>query len=376
MIKVFSEIKPLKKVLLHRPGNELNIKEDQLTGFLFDELPDYKKATKEHDSFAKILQKEGVEVLYLEDLFANVIKDKEIKEEFLKQFLLEANISRSDRKVAYNYFSSIKNPKKFTLETMSGLYINGRMIIEPLPNLVFTRDHFASIGSGISLNKMYTEIRRRETIYSEYIFKYHHEYNETLMYYNRYEEYNIEGGDIMNLNEKTLIIGTSQRTQTHAVEKLAKHIFEKQKKIKTIYAVDIPHNRAYMHLDTVLTQMDKDKFVIFPGILGKLDVYVITKDGFKQKQLTIQEILEKELNRKITLVKCGGEDKQTQKLEQWNDGANVLCIKPGVVVGYKFNTITNDLIRKAGVKVLELDGPELSKGRGGARCMSMPLERS
>lgn len=375
MIKVCSEIKPLKKVLLHRPGDELKMELDQLTGFLFDELPDYKKAAKEHDSFSKILKSQGVEIVYLEDLFSEVIKDKEIKEEFLNQFLLEANISRKDRALAYDYLKSIKNPKKFTLATISGLYLDGRMVIEPLPNLVFTRDHFASIGKGVSLNKMYTETRRRETIYGEYIFKYHKDFDETVMYYNRYEKYNIEGGDIMNLNEKTLIIGTSQRTQTHAVINLAKSIFEKQNKIQTIYAVDIPHNRAYMHLDTVLTQMDKYKFVAFPGILNKLDVYVITKDGYTQESLTIQEILEKELNHSVTIVKCGGEDKKAQKLEQWNDGANVLCVKPGVVVGYKFNTITNDLIRKAGVTILELDGPELSKGRGGARCMSMPLER-
>lgn len=374
-INVTSEIKPLKKVLLHKPGKELVMTKEKLLSLLYDELPNYKKAQEEHNQFAKFFTDNGVEVFYLEDLFAEVIKDVDIKKEFLNQFLLEANISRTDRKVAYEYYSSIEDPARFTLETMAGLTINSRNIVEPLPNLVFTRDHFASIGNGVSLNKMYSETRRRETIYHEYIFKYHNEFKNIPQYYNRYEKYNIEGGDVMNLNEETLIIGSSQRTQTHAVDILASTIFKTNDKIKKIYAVDIPHNRAYMHLDTVLTQIDVDKFVAFPGILGELECYVITRDSFNSETLTIKQILEKELNREVTIIKCGGDDPEAQKREQWNDGANLLCIKPGLVIGYKFNTITNNLIKETGVTILELDGPELSKGRGGARCMSMPLER-
>ena len=185
----------------------------------------------------------------------------------------------------------------------------------------------------------------------------------------------------MNLNEKVLAIGISQRTQSDAIEKLANNIFNNENStIETILAFDIPSTRAFMHLDTVFTQIDYDKFTIHPGILGPLVVYEITKGehGFhvNKVETDLEHILEKHLGvEKVHLIKCGGEDRIASEREQWNDGSNTLCIAPGVVVVYQRNTTTNELLKQYGIKVLEIPSAELSRGRGGPRCMSMPLFR-
>ena len=252
-----------------------------------------------------------------------------------------------------------------------------------MPNLYFTRDPFASIGNGVSLNRMYSVTRNRETIYAEYIFEYHPEYKGLVdKYFDRYSAYHIEGGDILNLNEHILAVGISQRTSADAIEELAHKIFEdKDAKINTILAFDIPVCRAFMHLDTVFTQIDKDKFTYHPGIMGTLKVYEITSDGedglnVKEKSASLERILEEYLDREITLIPCAGGDKIGAEREQWNDGSNTLCIAPGVVIVYDRNNITNELLRDNGIKVLEMHSAELSRGRGGPRCMSMPLQRS
>lgn len=255
-------------------------------------------------------------------------------------------------------------------------------ITEPMPNLYFTRDNFASIGNGISLNKMYSITRSRETIYAEYIFSYHKDYKDVPKYYDRYNEYNIEGGDILNLNEKTLAIGISQRTTANAIETLAKNIFSSETStIETILAFDIPESRAFMHLDTVFTQIDYDKFTYHPGIMGSLKVYEITKGdnedeiNVKSRSGSLEKILEEYLEKDIILIPCAGGDKVSAEREQWNDGSNTLCIAPGVVIVYDRNNVTNEVLRRFGIKVIEMRSAELSRGRGGPRCMSMPLIR-
>ena len=258
-------------------------------------------------------------------------------------------------------------------------------ITDPMPNLYFTRDPFASIGSGVSLNKMYSVTRNRETIYADYIFKYHKDFkNQVERFYDRDFKHHIEGGDILNLTEKTLAIGISQRTQADAIEHIAKQIFfnSTNKDIETILAFNIPNNRAMMHLDTVFTQIDVDKFTIHPGIQGTLQVFEVTK-GDAEGELKIVEVNDKLENilakhlgvEKVTLIQCGGGDKVVADREQWNDGSNTLCIKPGEVIVYSRNYITNRLLEQNGIKIHVIPSSELSRGRGGPRCMSMPLIR-
>ena len=408
-INVTSEIKPLKKVLLHRPGNELlNLTPDTLQELLFDDIPYLPVAQKEHDEFARVLKENGVEVVYLENLMAEVISlSPEIREEFLKQFIYEAGIRTPKyRDLVFQYLNSFKDPLELVLKTMEGIQvseINQRLkktdkslvdlvteetqfLAAPMPNLYFTRDNFASIGNGISLNKMYSVTRNRETIYAEYIFKYHPEFKDQVdKYFNRDLPYHIEGGDILNLNEHILAVGISQRTCADAIDELAKNLFKDKKcKIDTVLAFNIPNSRAFMHLDTVFTQIDRNKFTYHPGIMDTLQVFEITEgnDENSDEDLNVIEIndsleniLSTYLKMPVTLIPCAGGDKVAAEREQWNDGSNTLCIAPGVVIVYDRNNITNQVLREHGLKVLEIPGAEISRGRGGPRCMSMPLIR-
>ncbi|MDE8145496.1 arginine deiminase [Erysipelothrix rhusiopathiae] len=400
-IRVTSEIGTLKKVLLHRPGRELlNLTPDTLERLLFDDIPYLKDAQDEHDKFAQALRDNNIEVVYLEDLMAEVIKDSNLRKQFLDQFIEEGGIkTKREHDMVYNFLDSIKDEKELVLKTMEGVRTHeldhsGKkslvemageiqdLILDPLPNLYFTRDPFASIGDGVSLNRMYSVTRNRETIYADYIFKYHPEYKGNVpYYYDRTADFHIEGGDILNINAKTLAIGISQRTQAQAIEDIAHNIFNVEgTEIETILAIDIPNSRAFMHLDTVFTQVDYDKFTIHPGILGPLQVFEITKGtngdvNIVKIDTDLESILSKHVGRPVTLIKCGGEDMMASEREQWNDGSNTLTIAPGVVVVYDRNEISNELLKSHGLKLIELRGAELVRGRGGPRCMSMPLIR-
>ena len=409
VINVKSEIGPLKKVLLHRPGAELlNLTPDTLSRLLFDDIPFLPDAQKEHDEFASILRENGIEVVYLEDLMAEVLElDDSILEKFIRQFIYEAGIKTPKYKhLVYEYLRSFVNKKELVLKTMEGIKLfeinrakrevekslvelvseESDFLADPMPNLYFTRDPFASAGNGIILNKMYAVTRCRETIYAEYIFNYHPEYKGKVdKYYDRYLPYHIEGGDVLNLNDHILAVGISQRTEAGAIDQLAKNIFKNpNSNIDTILAFNIPSKRAFMHLDTVFTQIDYDKFTYHPGIMDTLQVFEITEGDIpdsdedlnvKEVKGSLEEILEKYLKRKITLIPCAGGEKTSAEREQWNDGTNTLCIAPGVVVVYNRNNITNNILREAGIKVFEMTSAELSRGRGGPRCMSMPLVR-
>ena len=409
VINVKSEIGPLKKVLLHRPGAELlNLTPDTLSRLLFDDIPYLPEAQREHDEFAGILRDNGVEVVYLEDLMAEVLEqDDYILEKFIRQFIYEAGIKTPKYKhLVYEYLRSFVDKKELVLKTMEGIKLleinrakreverslvdlvseDSDFLADPMPNLYFTRDPFASAGNGIILNKMYSVTRSRETIYAEYIFNYHPDFRGKVeKLYDRYLPYHIEGGDVLNLNDHVLAVGISQRTEPGAIDQLAKNVLRsKNTKIDTILAFNIPSSRAFMHLDTVFTQIDYDKFTYHPGIVETLQVFEITEGDIPDSDEdlnvielngSLEEILEKYMGRKITLIPCAGGEKTSSEREQWNDGTNTLCIAPGVVVVYNRNNITNNILREAGIKVLEMSSAELSRGRGGPRCMSMPLVR-
>lgn len=404
-IHVTSEIKTLKKVLLHRPGEELlNLTPNTLSELLFDDIPDLLKAQDEHDRFAKILTDNGVEVVYLEDLMAETLDaHPEIKEQFLDQFISEGGIhTPTYHKILKDYFNSFKTNKELVLKTMAGVTFaelpehktnflvdritsDSFLLLNPLPNLYFTRDPFASVGNGAVINKMYSVTRNRETIYADYIFKYHPEYAGNVPdLYGRNNKFHIEGGDVLNVNEKLLFIGISQRTQADAIQELAMKMFYENEgnKIETILAFNIPSNRAFMHLDTVFTQIDHDAFTYHPGIMGTLQVFAITKDEEKhdvkieEHKGELDKILAEFMGlEKVRLYPCGGGDPIAAEREQWNDGSNTLTIAPGKIIVYKRNYVTNKLLKEAGFKVLELDADNLCVGRGGPRCMSMPLVR-
>lgn len=402
-INVKSEIKPLKKVLLHRPGKELlNITPDNLQELLFDDIPYLKIAQQEHNCFAKILKDNGVEVVYLEDLMAEVLDENpNIRDSFIMQFINEGNVD-SDYyvKLLLDYFNTnYKNNKDLVLKLIEGVRLNefpkekaitledyicnydDELILNPLPNLYFQRDPFTSIGNGVSIHRMYYKTRCRETIFAEYIFKYHKDFKDTKKYYDRYLADSVEGGDILNLSENAIAIGISQRTSPDALELIANNLFnDPDCSIKEVYGFVIPKSRAFMHLDTVFTQIDYDKFTVHPSVVGVVRVFKLTKGIDK---INIEEINDKldhilamilKLD-KVELLPCGGNDMIAAKREQWNDGSNTLCISPGKVIAYQRNEVSNAYLRQHGIEVIEMPSCELSRGRGGPRCMSMPLYR-
>ena len=229
---------------------------------------------------------------------------------------------------------------------------------------------------------MYSETRRRETLYGSYILRYHPDYAGTPFFYDPVLPYSIEGGDIMNLSDSVLAVGISQRTMPEAIERLAWNIFRNPaSKIRTILAMSIPSTRAFMHLDTVMTQVDVDKFVVHPAILSTLEIFAVTPGvsgtlNANRLDMPLDKALAHYLGLgQVTLIRCGGQDQIASQREQWNDGSNTLCIRPGVVIAYDRNYITNDILESHGITVLRIPSGELSRGRGGPRCMSMPLVR-
>ena len=401
-IHVTSEIAPLKKVLLHRPGKELlNLVPDRLRELLFDDIPYLKSAVREHDAFAQILRENGAEVVYLEDLMTEVLQNNpQLTEPFLNQWLEEGNIRTLRwRNRLKDYLLGHFRGRDLVLKTMEGISLKEMgetaayslqvriapaddLIIDPMPNLYFQRDPFASIGTNAAVSSMHFAARKRETIYAEYILRYHPDFaGITKEVYSRDLPATIEGGDILNLSEDVLAVGISERTSPDAIEKLASRLFaEESASVTAVLAFRIPSRRAFMHLDTVFTQVDHGVYVVHPEILRPLNIYEITqgRNGLKIRETggSLQDVLrDYTQSERVRLIPCGGKDVIAARREQWNDGSNTLAIAPGKVVVYDRNDVTNEILRENGIEVLEMPSSELSRGRGGPRCMSMPLIR-
>lgn len=399
-INVKSEYGKLKRVLVHRPGDETeNLTPSTYEELLFDDAYFLEQAQKEHDGFVKLMRNQGIDVVYLEDLVVETLQtSKELKKEFIEQFVYEGKVDKKSSlyQPLVDFFLSFKDDKKMVLKMMAGtrytdvktpnnkslmeLSSQEVFVLKPMPNLIFTRDPFASIGNGISLHTMHFETRKRETLFAYYIFKHHPMYKGTKKYYNRTRSTSIEGGDVLILSEDTVAVGISERTSAASIEKLAEGLFEDgASEVKNVYAINIPKGRSWMHLDTVFTQIDKDKFSVFSNY--KFDIFKVVKTGNKQFKIEKQR---KEIGdvlkdifgvKNVTLIYCGEHDPIHSEREQWNDGSNVLAIAPNEVITYERNRVTNNALREAGVIVHAIPSGELSRGRGGPRCMSMPLLR-
>ena len=402
-IDVRSEIRPLKKVLLHRPGSELEqLVPNSMEQLLFDDIPYLRGAQAEHDAFARTLREQGVEVVYLSDLTARTLEGSDaLRRRFVEDFIHRSGcVADSYREELTEVLRSLPTARELVCKTMTGIRFDelprrGRgslsslrsdrthFVLDPIPNLYFTRDPFASIGRGVSLHHMYSVTRSRETIYSDYFLHYHPEFaGQVPFYYTPDEPFSLEGGDILNLSAETIAVGISQRTMPEAVERLAQNIFrDEAAQIRRVLAFDIPSTRAFMHLDTVLTQIDRDKFLVHPNILERLQIFELTpgkRGAVKVRRLdeSAGAVLAEAVGvDRVQLLQCGGGDQIAAQREQWNDGSNALCLRPGTVIAYDRNYVTNDMMEEAGIRVLRIPSGELSRGRGGPRCMSMPLVR-
>lgn len=396
----FSEIGKLNKVLLHRLGDEVEgLVPDNFERLLFDDIPYLKVAQQEHDRFAQLLRDNGVEVVYYLDETAKALEKPGVKSKFIKEFLDASHI----------YSQGVYEELSEYLENMSACDVVSRAIAgikkgeiadikhksladyisvsypyytDPMPNLYFTRDPGACIGSGINIHHMSTQARRREPLLLKYMYMYNDDFttDREHIWYDYNDEFSIEGGDVLVLSKDTVAIGLSQRTTVSGIERFSKNLLSGSD-FKKIIVFDIPKCRAFMHLDTVFTMVDYDKFTIHHEIEDPLHLFEISLDRqgeVKVRSVTdsLTNLLKLELSLPaVELIRCGGEDLMAAQREQWNDGSNTLCIAPGKVVTYERNYVTNDILDKKGLTVLTVPSAELSRGRGGPRCMSCPVNR-
>ena len=396
-----SEIGRLRKVMLHRPGQELeNLVPEYLERLLFDDIPYLKEAQREHDAFAECLRAQGVEVVYLTDLVAESITDGAVRQELIRQFIKESDITdeRTGERL-YEYLAAMPDRdmvsmmmacvRKSALRENSGklgdylgaLEDDYPFVVDPMPNLYFTRDPFATIGTGVSIHKMHTVTRNRETLFGKFIFEHHPVYKNAPRWYDRGHTSSLEGGDILVLSPEVLAVGISQRTREDSIDTLAETVLTKSKTFRKVLAFNIPKTRSFMHLDTVFTMVDRDKFTVHPNILASITVFVMELDEnrkikIRQEDGRLEDILKEHLHLDaVTLIPCGRGGPIDAAREQWSDGSNTLAIAPGEVVVYTRNDVTNRSLEEAGVRIHEIPSAELSRGRGGPRCMSMPLWR-
>lgn len=396
----YSEIGKLNKVLLHRLGKEIEgLVPDNFERLLFDDIPYLKIAQQEHDRFAGLLRENGVEVVYYVDETAKALKTEEIRKAFVDDFIRDSGVySEEAREAVKDYL--LRMPSQQLVETaIAGIkkeevdvknkgslasYIASGYpyYTDPMPNLYFTRDPGACVGNGLNVHHMSTVARRREALLLRYMYQYNEDFapEGTHLWYDYDQEYSIEGGDVLVLSKDIVAIGLSQRTTAGGIERFAENIL-KESSFKKILVFDIPKSRAFMHLDTVFTMVDFDKFTIHPEIEGPLQIYEITlnpdgKAHFESIQGELEDILSSELNLPaVELIRCGGDDPMAAQREQWNDGSNTLAIAPATVITYERNYVTNELLDKKGIKVITMPSSELSRGRGGPRCMSCPVNR-
>ncbi|MEX1817981.1 arginine deiminase [Metamycoplasma hominis] len=394
-IHVYSEIGELETVLVHEPGREIDyITPARLDELLFSAILESHDARKEHQSFVKIMKDRGINVVELTDLVAETydLASKAAKEEFIETFLEETvPVLTEANKKAVRAFLLSKPTHEMVEFMMSGItkYELGvesenELIVDPMPNLYFTRDPFASVGNGVTIHFMRYIVRRRETLFARFVFRNHPKLVKTPWYYDPAMKMSIEGGDVFIYNNDTLVVGVSERTDLDTITLLAKNIkANKDVEFKRIVAINVPKWTNLMHLDTWLTMLDKNKFLYSPianDVFKFWDYDLVNGGAEPQPQLNglpLDKLLASIINKEPVLIPIGGAGATEMEIARETnfDGTNYLAIKPGLVIGYDRNEKTNAALKAAGITVLPFHGNQLSLGMGNARCMSMPLSR-
>ena len=361
---------------------------------LFSAVLQPETAINEHKQFVKVLKDQGIKVVQLVDLTAQTYDkaDAKVQDQFIEDWLDQADPVISDDTIRAKLKKYLKSftTKDMIRKMMSGILARElkieqteSLIVNPMPNLYFTRDPWAAIGNGVSINAMKYTVRKRELLFTNLIFTHNTKYKNTPRYFDfANDEGLIEGGDIFIYNSKTLVIGKSERTNLEAIMAIAKNIKANPDcKFEKIVAINVPPMPNLMHLDTWLTMLDHDKFLYSPNMLSVLKFWEIDLLAEELEMVedndSLDKMLEKIIGKKPILIPIAGKGANGLEIniETHFDGTNYLAIAPGVVVGYDRNALTEKALKAAGIKVLSFNGNQLSLGMGSARCMSMPLIR-
>jgi arginine deiminase len=390
---VDSEVGRLGTVMLHRPGPELaRLTPRNNDSLLFDGIPWVGRAQAEHDAFAAALSNRGVEVLYLGQLLAETLAVDEARTELIAGVLEDKRLGDTLRASVAGYLVDQDPPHLAEILTAGlaheemkpgpGGLVYRMMdkldfVIDPLPNLLFTRDSSVWIRDRVAVTSLAMPARRRETTLTHAIYRYHPRFAGTEMLYTPGLEH-LEGGDVLLLAPGVVAVGVGERTTPAGAERLARRVFAAGL-AHTILAVPIAQERATMHLDTVCTMVDADAVVMYPNIADSLTALTVTDGGGGEPVVTaprpfLVAAAEAMGIDRLRIIDTGL-DPVTAEREQWDDGNNTLAIAPRLCVAYERNVETNAQLERAGIEVIAISGSELGSGRGGPRCMSCPIER-
>ncbi|RCK68430.1 arginine deiminase [Desertihabitans brevis] len=391
---VRSEVGPLRTVLLHRPGAELRrLTPRNNDALLFDGIPWVDRAQEEHDAFAALLRGRGVEVLLLADLLTETLQVPAARDRAveltcadlrlgpqLRRWLREHLSSLAAEDLAEVLVAGLRNDETGGQRTLvTALMAEDDFVIDPLPNLLFTRDSSVWVGDRPVVTSLAMPARKRETQLTGLVYAFHPRFAGVEPLYG-WDREHVEGGDVLALAEGVLAVGVGERTTPAGLERLAGTVFAAGL-ARTIVAVPVDQQRATMHLDTICTMVDTDAVLMYPNIAHRLSARVVRPRDGDPSELEVgapQHFLDAAADAMgITELRQidTGLDPVTAEREQWDDGNNTLALAPKVAVAYERNTETNEQLEAAGIEVLAIRGSELGSGRGGPRCMSCPIAR-